>query len=144
MEKHVLKRIQQKNPSQFLTSILYDEESTSMGSWKEINPSNRWKLTKNCKMKHKLAFYPYAKYEFTYNERHKFHQGQLALLMELLTTQQIEAKEDITVWVAPPSLKSFPSLENLSIEHLQQNNWYQVKVPFTTSPSTDLHRGISG
>ena len=79
-----------------------------MGTWKQINPSNCWILSKNVKMKHKLSFYKNARFEFTHNERNRFSQGQLAVIIDIPTQQQIENCNPIKVWAAPPFFENIP------------------------------------
>lgn len=146
VEKIVLQHIEETTPLGYIISKAYDEESSTAGNWKHASDPVQKRLNRNIKEKDILPIFEKGRYEFTYNEKGRFQQGQLAVVLTVNKEAVIE-QQDITVLAAPPGCKEFPSLEdgndNVTTEsRLQSMGWTKVKVPYRTTQSSSVFNGI--
>jgi predicted GIY-YIG superfamily endonuclease len=140
-EQLMLKRIQSQGRT-ILISQSMDEESTTAGNWRNASQSTKKSLSKSIKQRQDLGLYLYGRYEFTHNEKNKFSQGQLGILLDMPSKESIACHLSIKVWAAPPGTKQFPSLSNCTKTKLISLSWKEVTVRYTTSPVTTVYRGI--
>jgi predicted GIY-YIG superfamily endonuclease len=120
----------------------HDEESTTGGNWHPANEGTSRRLDKKVKQQRELVFYPNAKFEFTQVLKGKFNQGQLALMVDVPSTEIIDNKLPIKVFAAPSGVKNFPPAEQYNEGWLLENGWTTVKVPLKTSGNEQIVRGI--
>jgi predicted GIY-YIG superfamily endonuclease len=128
----------------FVVSFSFDEESSIAGNWHPASVPAKTILSRKVKQRSKLSLYPGARYEFAYNIKNKFSQGQLAILLHVPHQESVQRHEAIIVWAAPPGCKEYPLATDCTEAQLIVLGWYKSSVPYTTSESQSIHRGILG
>jgi predicted GIY-YIG superfamily endonuclease len=141
-EQIMLKRMMSYHNKTFIVVKSIDEESTTAGDWRCAAIPTITRLGKKVKTKQSLILYPKAHFEFTYNEKNKFNQGQLGILLTVPTKQHLEDQRSIEIWKSPSGTKEFPSPQNCNCLFLSANGWTKVLVPFKTSLPENLSRGL--
>ena len=83
----------------------------SHGEW--LSASEQTKSTLNQKLKEPgtLLFFKGATYEFTYNSDEEFSQGQMAILYDVPTQDQIDRNKKIKILAAPPGYQDFDEFD---------------------------------
>ena len=142
-EKLMLERMKSVHGDKCVVSWSADEESTTAGNWSDAKPPTSARLSKLVKTKKQLLFYPKAFFEFTYNdEKNNFLQGQLALMLDVPTVEQVAANEQVHVFASPLGCKDFPPLDEQNTQQLVQLNWKRVSVPFAASRPQTVFKGL--
>ncbi len=106
---------------QFIECKAIDFESTLESQWDYASEPTTTLLSRHVKEPEKLCFYPNATFEITFNSGDMFSQGQIALLAEMPTDEQVADFSPISIYVAPNGCKTFPSTH--SHETLEQQGW---------------------
>jgi GIY-YIG catalytic domain len=76
-----------------------------------------------------LFFFPLALFEITFNcHQGTFSQSQLAALLEMPTTQSLQANQPIVVALAPAGVKNVPLDVDSGQELIGTHNWKQASV----------------
>ena len=107
-ESRLLTSMRRIYGSCLLFSQAIDSESTLEGNWIDATSVTSNALSKKIKAPPLLAFYPEAQYEITFNKEGHFSQSQLAILAKMPSRSEVDAKEPVTVYVAPEGCKSVP------------------------------------
>jgi predicted GIY-YIG superfamily endonuclease len=141
-EQIMLKRMKFLHEKTFIVVKSIDEESTTAGNWHQASVPTIRKLNQKVKNKQGLVLYPNAHFEFTYNEKDRFSQGQLGILLTVPTKEHCQNQRPIQIWRALSGVKEFPAPENCNLAFLSANGWIPVLVPFSTSRPETVSRGI--
>ena len=141
-EEIMLRRMKTLHTETFVVVQAIDEESTTAGNWRKATIPTIQRLGKRIKRRQGLVLYPKAHFEFTYNEKYRFNQGQLGILLSVPPRQQLQEHRSIEVWKAPSGVKEFPLPSNCNPPFLLAEGWIQILVPFSTSRPEMVSRGI--
>ena len=109
-----------------------DEESSVVGDWKVASSPVSQELCKQVKRKRNLYLFKNGRYEFTYNLKGSFQQGQLAILLDV-DRHDVENHRNLQFYKGPPGCKEFPPLSDFNREYLETHGWVPVMVPFEMS-----------
>jgi hypothetical protein len=90
----------------------FDEESTTAGNWKQASSPAEALISRKFKRKKQLPLFEKGRYEFTYNLQGKFQQGQLGMLLYLLTKMPFEIENQSLYSKPHLVVKTFPHLSN--------------------------------
>ena len=85
-------------------------------------------LDKKTKEPRCLLFFVGAVFEFTYNERGKFSQSQLAVMMELPEVQDNGSFEKISLYIAPPGVKEYVYSSEHTCSFLESKGWKRESI----------------
>ena len=143
IEETILGKLQRESQGSVIFSQSCDEESTTASDWKSAGIAVSNKLSQKTKWQRNLSLFNKGRYEFIYNSKGRFQQGQLALLLEVDRNAIVE-KRSIAVYAAPPGCRSFPPLDDCTSSYLEQNNWTKIQVPQSTSPNQEVAKGVIG
>jgi hypothetical protein len=141
-EQIMLKRMMSLHKDTFVSVPSIDEESTTAGDWRQATIPTIRRLNKKIKQKKDLILYPNAHFEFTYNEKNSFNQGQLGILLTVPTQQHLNERLSLDLLKAPSGVKSFPPPEDCTFQSLLDQGWIPVQVPFSTSRPETISKGI--
>ena len=142
IEDLIVRKMRQSNATVIMAEA-YDEESSTAGNWRGASPAASRMLSQKVKTKKELFLFERGRYEFTYNLRGQFQQGQLAILLSI-DRQDVEKEKSIQFFKGPPGCKEFPSIENFNEEYLLSNGWEKVWVPFEASKPTRIWGNLFG
>jgi predicted GIY-YIG superfamily endonuclease len=146
-EKEVLRRAQQRFKGLVTSRKAIDWE---MGRHQR-DPVLASTVTSDCldnktKPPRELLFFPYATYEFTFNDPGgKFFQSQIAMVLEELPSEQVLEKwKPITIFRAPHGIDEIPPFPILESE-LIEKGWIKVQVGKHPERMLSLgHDGLCG
>jgi hypothetical protein len=141
-EKIMLKRVMSLHRKTFLVVQSIDEESTTAGDWRQASVPTIRRLSKRVKTKQNLGLYPNAHFEFTHNEKDRFNQGQLGILLAVPTKEYLQEQRPTELWKAPSGTKVFPAPEDCNSSFLSGKGWTLAQVPFSISRPETVFRGI--
>ena len=120
----------------------FDEESSTGGNWLVASEATRKRLDRKLKQKRELVLYPLARYEFTHVLKDRFNQGQLALLLNVPTENDLAEKRAIEVYKGPSGVKHFPPAVDCTPQHLRSLGWQPVLVPYDMTPSERIGKRL--
>jgi predicted GIY-YIG superfamily endonuclease len=139
-EESLLKAKHNEFRDTLIECISEDFESTLESQWEVASATTTAVLSRKVKEPRKLCFYPYATFEITFNDYENFSQGQIALLANMPTEQEIKDFSPISIYVAPDGCKTFPS--SINHETLVQQGWCVKKMTKCREHSVYLGNGI--
>ena len=107
-----------------------DLQSFWEGQWVDASDYATKQLSKVTKDRRMLAFYPGTHYEMSYNDGKKnFCQGQLAMLLNMPTAEDVKHFWPVHILLAPEGCKSFPSDTANRVEDLQATEgWRKCSI----------------
>ena len=120
----------------------HDEESTTGGNWHEASKGTRSRMQKKFKQRRELTLYPLARFEFTHVLKNKFNQGQLAILLDIPSDDNLHHCRPIHLYKAPSGVKYFPPDQDCNVEWLEAQDWERVAVPYDVTPSEAIGRRL--
>jgi len=120
---------------QFLVSQADDWESKTTGNWGNASSVTSKRLSREVKEPEKLAFWPGAAYEVTFNGD-TVSQSQLCILDEMPSQTIIDNKNPIRVLIAPNGVKTVPEGDHSKME-LIATGWKPEKIG--KNPKTNVH-----
>jgi hypothetical protein len=126
----------------YRTVDCHDEESTTGGNWHHASEATSRRLDRKIKQRRQIVLYPKAKFEFTQISPGNFNQGQLALLVDVPSDEDIERKLPLRLYAGPSGEKSFPHPEECDSGSLIQKGWKLVSVCIGTSRNETILRGV--
>lgn len=100
--------------------------------WNDASTETTQKLEQKLKEPRELIFFKGAIYEITFNKEGEFAHGQVAILHDLPTIEQLNNWRKIKVLVAPPGHKDFDFDENTTKEEFLQKGFKEIEIG--TSP----------
>lgn len=96
--------------------------------WSPASTSTVNALEQRLKEPKELLFFKRATYEITYNEQNKFSHGQIAILFDMPTEEQLQNWKKIKVLVAPPGKKDFEFNETDTKEDLLSRGFVETEI----------------
>ena len=104
----------------------------TQSGWTDAPETTSNYLDRKMKESRRIIFFVGAIYQFTYNdERSRFNQSQLGLLITLPNQSDLDSFKKIPILVAPPGLKDFTYDETLSMADYIELGWELHKVGTT-------------
>ena len=73
-------------------------------------------------------FFIGAVYEFTYNEKGKFSQSQLGVLIQLPEIEDNGSFEKVSIYVAPPGIKEYVYSPDHDAHYFESNGWTKETI----------------
>ena len=140
-EELMLKRVKEKNGENLVLSRCLDEESSLAGNWKPASIPVIRALSRKVKRKEELYLFRKGRYEFTYNLRGAFQQGQLAILLDF-DEEDVLRKRPLGFFRGPPGCKEFPLFEDFTPTRLEALGWKLVSVPWDQSKPTRIMNNL--
>ena len=100
-----------------------DVESSLEGHWTAASKLVRKVLSRKIREPQKLRFYPWAPYNITFNKPGHFSQGQLCLLLQVPTLEELDHFTPVKVLLAPEGCKIVPQPNKCDMENLVHSGW---------------------
>lgn len=141
MQYHRIEKLKQLR--YFRTSSSVDEEATKEGEWCSAGAPTKRKLEIICREPCNLNFFVGAMYETTFNKKDCFSNGQLVLLLELPTEDQLERFTPISVMVSPAGNKITP-VYGVTVSQLLTMCWNPQTVGIAPVLTHRFAYGVTG
>jgi predicted GIY-YIG superfamily endonuclease len=142
-EQRLLASMRRIHGSSMLYSKALDSESTLEGNWIDATNVTSKALSQKIKAPPLLAFYPKAQYEITFNKEGYFSQSQLAILAKMPSRLEVDAKEPVSVYVAPEGCKSVP-LGLTTREEFLSSGFTEHKIGIGPERAENIGLGLQG
>ncbi len=113
----------------------HDEESTTGGNWHKASEGTCSRMEKKFKQSRELTLYPLAGFEFTHVLKNKLNQGQLAILLDIPSDDNLHHCRTIHLYKAPSGVKHCPPDQDCNVEWLEAHDWERVAVLYDVTPS---------
>ena len=115
----------------------------SHGEWLHASEQTQSVLNQRLKEPDTLLFFRGAIYEFTYNIEEKFSQGQMALLFDLPSQDNINRNKKINILAAPPGLQDIEDWdETLPKEYYLNQGYTEVKIGIAPERTQSVGRDL--
>lgn len=96
--------------------------------WSDATERTIESLEQRLKEPKELLFFKHAVYEITFNKENEFSHGQIAILLDLPTDDQLNNWKKINVLVAPPGIKDFVFSEYHTKEDFLANGFKEKQI----------------
>jgi predicted GIY-YIG superfamily endonuclease/DNA replication protein DnaC len=149
IDRHI-QQMRRKHPTHFIERLAEDMESTLHGEWQPASPVVSQQLTKKLKEPPQLFFYPYARYDITFNKDNCHSQSQLALLVDMPTEDDINHFKPIKIMLAPHGTKLIPANTIIEQDPLQtkqnliQHGWKESTIGSAMPHGQKLNASMRG